>query len=193
MAKRQLPSPEVLRQLLRYEPDTGKLFWKERGPEFFTHNGQERDALWSCRAWNSRFAGKEAFAIVDRQGYRVGRVCSVRLSAHRVIWAMEAGRWAEECIDHINGDKGDNRACNLREAGLSENRWNVGLSAANTSGFKGVSWSAARGKWQASIRKRGSRSHLGYFETPELAAAAYLEASKALHGQYACSGSSGRS
>ena len=59
MATKPLPSQEVLRQLLRYEPETGKLFWRERTPDMFSADG--RDPEWKARNWNSKLAGREAF------------------------------------------------------------------------------------------------------------------------------------
>lgn len=58
---------ETVRQLIRYEPDTGKLFWLERPREFFKTEA-------SCKSWNKRFAGKEALISYDRDGYRVGGI-----------------------------------------------------------------------------------------------------------------------
>lgn len=87
--------------------------------------------------------------------------------------------------DHINGNKLDNRRCNLRICTTEQNQWNVGLKVDNTSGFKGVFWRKDRKKWQAMINKRGRRVHLGYFEAPEQAHAAYCNAAKEARGEFA--------
>ena len=170
MAKRQLPSPEVLRQLLRYEPETGKLFWKERpeiGPQ-----------------WNATFAGKEALISVDKDGYLNGAVLTKRLRAHRVAWAMHYGRWPDREIDHINGAKNDNRIENLREATRSENSMNIGARRNNRSGYKGVVWNKASKKWQAGASINGKNTYLGLFDNIEDAAAAYERAARPSHGQF---------
>ena len=63
MANKPIPSPEALRQLLSYDPKTGKLFWKERGPEWF-RDTEGRTAQHACKNWNARYAGEEAFTSV---------------------------------------------------------------------------------------------------------------------------------
>lgn len=92
---------------------------------------------------------------------------------------MTTGDWPTDQIDHINGDKGDNRIANLREATNAENNRNTGAGQANTSGFKGVCWDKAKGKWRAQIEIDGRGAHLGYFTTPE---AAYVASAAKHHG-----------
>lgn len=88
-------------------------------------------------------------------------------------------------IDHINGDKLDNRKDNLRVTTPSQNAMNRGSQSNNSSGYKGVIYDKARGKWRAEICFRGNRKHLGRFETAELAALAYNEAAIKYHGEFA--------
>lgn len=82
--------------------------------------------------------------------------------AHRVIFQMHHG-WCPEFIDHVNGDKKDNRIENLRPATKSQNQQNHGRTVKNTSGVKGVTWCKARNKWQAQCDKKT----LGRYETIE--------------------------
>lgn len=176
MATKALPSPEVLRQLLRYEPDTGKLFWLPRPVEMFSSPG-------SCLSWNSKHSGREALTAKShnyRHGGILGRLCP----AHRVIWALQTGQWPTDEIDHINGNGMDNSWRNLRRATRSQNEMNKGLRSNNRSGFKGVSWHAARNKWLAQIKAGGKARVLGYFADPSEAAAAYARASAAIHGPF---------
>lgn len=85
-------------------------------------------------------------------------------------------------IDHINGDRADNRIANLRQATTAENSQNErGPRAHATSGFLGVGWHAQQSRWRARITVNGKRRHLGLFDTPEAAYAAYVEAKRALH------------
>lgn len=178
MAKRQLPSPEVLRQLIRYEPETGKLFWKERGPEWFK---SECYPLEVCAGrWNTKHAGRPALDCIS-EGYKVGNMLGRRVLAHRAAWAIYYGKWPADQIDHINGDGTDNRIANLREATNAENQQNLSMRQDNRSGFLGVSWHSAGGKWRASIRSKGQIYHLGLFEHIFDAAAAYRLAKKRLH------------
>jgi hypothetical protein len=97
---KELPSPDLLRKLLRYEPETGKLFWRERDREFFK---SDRD----YKVWNIRFAGKEAFTASDC-GYKTGKVFGKTYRAHRIIWALQTGAWPRDEIDHIDQDKSNN-------------------------------------------------------------------------------------
>lgn len=170
MAKKALPCPTVLRQLLRYEPETGKLFWRERGPEWFAPKGT-MSAEGISSNWNSRHAGREAFTSPTRV-YRSGSVLGASVMAHRVAWAMVHGVWPKLQIDHINGNKWDNRLCNLREVTARENCRNK-PSQKNTGPYGvGVRWVKGREKWQASIKANGRTHFLGHFKDGEDAVAA---------------------
>ena len=182
MASKALPSPEVLRQLLRYEPDTGKLFWLPRPLEAFKDSYHRREVYWA--AWETRFSGQEAFTARGPKGHKVGIVLGAKAIAHRVIWAMQTGAWPDNQIDHINRDPSDNRWSNLRDATNAENCRNRGISSRNTSGFKGVSWHKRTKVWHSNIKKDGRIYFLGQYTTPELAHAAYVKASMQMHGVF---------
>lgn len=100
---------------------------------------------------------------------------------HRFI--MEAP--AKVQVDHINGNRADNRRSNLRFATASQNQWNRGLQKNNKSGFKGVAIHLATGKWQAVIRYKGKAKALGLFDNPEDAHEAYCVEANRLHGEFA--------
>ena len=87
-------------------------------------------------------------------------------------------------VDHIDGDRKNNALSNLRWCTHAENQWNRGKQRNNTSEFKGVSFDKAAGKWKAQIGLDGKNEHLGYFYTPEKAAAAYEKAARELHGEF---------
>jgi hypothetical protein len=161
MAYKDLPSIDWLRQLFRYEPETGKLFWRD--------------------------SGAEAFPRAHPRGYYEGKLPGRRETwkSHRVIWALQTGAWPSQAIDHIDGNPSNNRWDNLREATLSQNQHNQRLSVANTSGIKGVSWHKTYKKWVASIRANGRKVHLGYFREKEVAAEVVRSARAELHGEYA--------
>lgn len=165
MAKRPLPSPELLRQLLRYEPETGKLFWRERPVEMFP-----AERHW--KMWNTRFSGKEAFTASNTKGYLLGHIFGRLLLSHRVIWAMVTGAWPTDKIDHEDHDSSNNRWNNLREASQLENLRNQSLRPSNKSGVTGVHWNKRDKKWEARIRVSGQQIFLGYFDDISLAAAA---------------------
>lgn len=178
MDKRQPPSPEVLRKLLRYDPETGSLFWRERSAGAFQ---SERAA----KSWNTRYANKQAFTALNNYGYFVGNVNYVTCLASRVAWAVTYGEWPNNDTDHINGDRTDNRLCNLRQATRSENHCNKGPQRNNTSGHKGVSWNKRAGRWEAAIGKDGHVKFLGRFEVLADAEAAYRAAATTIHGEFA--------
>src|SRR3546814_3868702 len=79
---------QMARRLLRYEPDTGKLFWRSRSPEFFRAT-KARTSEHACRNWNAHYAGKEAFTCLSPSGYRQGAILNNSLQAHRVIRSEE--------------------------------------------------------------------------------------------------------
>lgn len=186
MASKALPSPEVLRQLLRYEPDTGKLFWLARDASMFEAKGGRYTPERSASIFNTTYAGKEALTPSHNFGYRRGMIFQRKLYAHRVIWAIVTGSWppAGMDVDHINGVPDDNRFKNLRIATRSENQRNRGVQVNNKSNLKGVCRCADREKWTAQIKTHGKSSHLGTFSTPLDAHRAYVSASPVHHGDF---------
>lgn len=178
MAAKPLPSPEVLRQLLRYEPETGKLFWLPRPREMFATS-------LAFTSWNTRYSEKEALTALNDKGYPSGAILAKSVAAHRVIWAIVHGAWPSTGIDHINGDRADNRIGNLRLANKSENAMNAGVRKSSASGFKGVRKVKNYEKWCARIMVGQKRQYLGYFDTPGEAHAAYCAAAERLHGEFA--------
>ena len=161
MAKRDLPTPEELRQLLRYEPETGNLFWLER-PEALFQNGKQT-AKHNCRAWNAKLAGKEAMTTTNK-GYHQGTIFKRMIKAHRAIWAIHYGHWPRGEIDHIDGDTKNNKIDNLREVSRTENMRNVSRRRDNSSGATGVYWDVRGQYWYAQIKVAGKAIHLGQFD-----------------------------
>tara|TARA_Y100000815_G_scaffold272134_1_gene300342 strand:+ start:45 stop:605 length:561 start_codon:yes stop_codon:yes gene_type:complete len=176
MAKRPLPTPEELRQLLRYEPETGKLFWRERPVELFKDDKQ-RKAASRAKAWNTRYAGKEA-GNRAADGYIDVRLLGIGLfQAHRICYAIAHGHWPDIC-DHIDGIRDNNRITNLRSVDSSANSRNCAKNCRNSSGRGGVSWLKASRKWLAFINVNGKRIHLGHHENFEDAVSARAKAEK---------------
>ena len=183
MDKRILPPSDILRKLLRYEPHSGKMFWLHRGVEHFTST-IARSAEHTQKLWNMRYAGAEAFTSLNTTGYLQGSIQSKLYVAHHIAWSIYHGKQAEEEIDHIDGDRANNRILNLRAATRSENQHNKRIYRNNTSQFKGVSWMARERLWRARIGIDGKRKRLGDFPTIEEAAEAYAKASAELHGAF---------
>lgn len=163
MASKALPCPTVLRQLLRYEPETGKLFWRKRSSAWF-EDGQKSSSH-RAAVWNAKYAGKEAFTPVGTHGYKNGSVFNVSILAHRAIWAMVTGAWPARQIDHINGIKTDNALSNLRHVENSENSKNRCVYSLNKTGKMGVH--KIDGKWRAQIGLNYKTVSLGRFDSFE--------------------------
>ena len=163
MTTKELPAVDYLRKRLRYEPETGRLFWL--------------DCAEMPSRWRTQFVGKEALTTVSGNGYLWGSVNNVQLRAHRVIWALFHGEQPSDQIDHINGIRADNRIENLRVVSRQENMRNTALLRNNTSGVCGVSWNKARGKWLAHIKIDGRLKNLGLFDSLDEAKAVRAEAS----------------
>ena len=130
-----------------------------------------------------KLAGKLAGAV-ELHGYRQVLVGRKYFKVHRIIWFMAHGRWPKE-LDHINGDRSDNRLKNLRKVTRFQNVANSKLRSTNRSGVKGAWWDKERGKWMSQIEHRGYTTSLGRFETKEAAHAAYRKAALRLHGEFA--------
>lgn len=132
----------------------------------------------------TQVAGKRAGSL-NSDGYRYIKVKHHRYSEHRLCWLLHYGAWPERCLDHVDMNKTNNRPGNLRLATNSENSRNKARQANNTSGFKGVSFSKAVGKFGARIQCAGKTTHLGYFPTAEEAGKAYAAAVQDVHQDFA--------
>lgn len=149
-----------LRELLHYDPETGVFTWRVR--------------------WGSACPGDIAARIHipgDRKrGYGYIAVDGVRYSANRLAWLYMTGKWPSMMVDHADGDPGNDRFTNLREATATQNLMNMRIRRDNTSGFKGVNFHGEKGRWRAYIQHAGRRQHLGYFDTAQEAHKAYCAA-----------------
>jgi hypothetical protein len=155
--------------LMRYDPETGKLYWLERPRVFFKSDKDHK-------RWNTRYAGNEAFSP-NNNGYLDGMIFRRMYRAHQVAWALHYGEWPKDQIDHINGDRSDNRITNLRVVSRSENCRNTKLRSNSKTGVLGVY--RHKHRWRATIYDGGSR-HIGLFDTFEDAVAARKAAEREL-------------
>ena len=152
---------ELLLSILRYEPDTGKLYWLERPVSLFTDGKQT--ANHSCRAWNGNFAGKEAFTSHNSDEAFIGSIFDRMYIAHRVSWFMEYGKWPLE-VDHSDHCPNNNRFETLREVSHLENQRNRSMNSNNKSGVTGVRREKGRPNWSAIIGVKGKVIRLGKFK-----------------------------
>ena len=158
---------ERLKELLRYDPETGLFYWlQDRGV-------RKTGYVAGCTK-------RTYVAIsVDNKIYR----------GHLLAWFYMTGEWPDPFVDHKDLNKHHNAWDNLREATKSQNMANVGKIKSNKSGLKGVSRYRAGEKygkpWQASIGKDGKSKHLGHFATKEEAHAAYVVAAQNIFGEFA--------
>ncbi len=153
---------EELRSLLSYDPETGA----------FTRLKSSRvDRI-----------GQSAGAR-DTKGHVQIRVLGRLHLAHRLAWMWVHGQWPELQIDHINGNRSDNRVANLRLATSRQNAQNRRRAQADnkTSGLLGVSFDKRVGKYFGQIADGGKKKFLGYHETAAQAHEAYLRAKAVLH------------
>ena len=150
----------LLRERLSYCPSTGIFRWTERAAR--------------------HVPGSQA-GHLHKMGYRWINIFGKKIAAHRLAWLYVHGKWTEHQIDHINGDKDDNRLENLRDVTASANALNIHKAKVNSkTGFRGISIS--RGKYRADICTRPKRHFLGRFDTLEEARAAYDACKRKLMG-----------
>lgn len=156
-------SQSKLKEILHYDEKSGLFRWLEKV------------------SWNT-FSGAIA-GHVDDEGYVRITLLGVKYRAHRLAWLYVNGEWPPCKIDHKNRIRSDNRINNLRLATDMENSQNQGAPHKNnkTSGHLGVSWDKRECKWRAQIRINGKQTSVGYFETEELANAAYMKKKRDAH------------
>lgn len=167
---RKLPERDELLRVLSYDHESGELRWRDRNDPGFN---------------SASLSGKVAGHLA-RDGYVRLYMRGVSYTAHRVIWKMVTGDEPPQYVDHIDGNKSNNKWDNLRLASHAENKQNSTTPKSNRSGVKGVCWIARRRKWQAVVSANGKSEWLGRFNSKDDAAAAVERARDKLHGEFAC-------
>lgn len=159
----------TLKKLVTFDADNGRVYWVARDIEMFAktiHQSRMRNT------WNARYAGKEAFSHLTGAGYLHGSLLGKKILAHRVVFALAKGYWPKSTIDHINGNKTDNRPSNLRDVEHAVNMKNQKKRGTTTTGINGVHFCISRNAYEAHITIKGKKINLGRFNT-------VLEAQKA--------------
>ena len=157
---------------------TGHLVWKVRPIGHF----KTQQAF---SAWNKRYAnttagrvGVHGYVHIHLKIYGVQQM----LKGHHIVWALSTGRWPTTELDHINGNRSDNRIGNLRESSRTQNCQNRSKRANTVCRSKGVTLN--KGKYQSRIQVDGVPKHLGTFQTEREAAEVYMEHSRLLFGEF---------
>ena len=156
MSEKQLPSPELLRQLFHYDPHSGIITWK-------------------VSTSNRVKVGQEAGCITV-QGYRSINVKNRRIPAHRIAYAIFYNEWPDDEVDHINGARHDNSIKNLRCVSSTENRQNTKIYSNNKSGQIGIFWNKKNKNWRARITVNKKVIEIGSFKKIEDAVKARKDA-----------------
>lgn len=149
-----------VRAVFAYDPDNGGLYRRQSGQR----------------------AGRAL-----RNGYRSVCVDGEAWREHRLVWIWAHGVVPGEYdeIDHIDGDRANNRIENLRLVSRAQNQWNARVRKDNTSGLKGVSWNKKANLWAANISINGKVVYLGMFPSAKEAHEAYAARAKEIRGEYA--------
>ena len=164
-ARKPLPSLDFLNELFVLDAKNGVLIRRiTRAP-----NAQKGDVVGSK----------------DSKGYLHVNICGRFYRVHRIVFFMHYGYEPEIHIDHVDGDRLNNRPENLRPATDQQNAGNMGPPRHNTSGYKGVYRHSRGRKWCAQLKRSGDTVYLGWFDTPEEAYAAYTAAARQHFGEHA--------
>lgn len=139
------------------------------------------------RGWVRRIQGKWTKLVQEGSGYLKVTLSknnvSERCRIHRLV-ALAFFELEGLQVDHINGDRADNRVENLRAATRRQNAYNRGADRVSTSRFKGVSWNREKRKWEVKLRIDGRNRTLGRYDTEEDAAVAYDRRACEIHGEF---------
>lgn len=162
--KRPEESHAALLAAFSYDPNEGVFRYAQPGP-------------------HKRVGGNAG--CINRKGYRYVYFAGRSHFAHRLAWFYVYGQWPEGFLDHVNGDRDDNRIANLRIATNSQNMANRKRNANSTTGVKGVQYVKKSRRYMARIQADGVRLELGYFVTIDEAKSAYAAKARELFGDFA--------
>lgn len=154
----------------------------ERLRELFTLDA-ESGVLYRKVRTSNRIRVGDVVGSPTSNGYLAVCVDGKRFLVHRVVFAIHYGRWPLG-VDHVNGNRTDNRPKNLREANHSQNALNAAAHCDSSSGVKGVSWFAQTRKWQAKSSIGGRQKHIGFFDDIKDAESAVKAFREKHHGEF---------
>lgn len=155
---------DYIKNNLLYDPDIGELHW-------------------TCEGGFNRDISKTAGTVLG-DGYKAISTTFGVIKVHRICWYLHYGYWPDNYLDHVDGDKTNNRITNLRLVTNQQNSFNSKPHKDGSSKYKGVTFDKKNGKWFSRICRDGKTKFLGYFTEEKDAAIAYNKAAKELFGEY---------
>jgi|SRR5450631_139685 len=166
---------EYLKECVDYNRDTGIFIWLHR-PECHFKNKR------SFKQRNAARTGKQTGSF-DGKGYYTISIDNKSYLSHRLAWLYEYGKFPENDIDHVDGNRLNNRISNLREATRLQNMQNQRAPRGNnkTTNLLGVSLIPSSGKFRARVTVAGKTLFSGCYKTKEEAAIAYTDAKRRFH------------
>jgi hypothetical protein len=153
----------LVNEYLTYDPDTGKLYQRKKRPRI------QVGSLAGC---------------VRPKGYRYIELEGRKYPAHHIVWLLETGAAPIKSLDHIDGDKDNNKFSNLREVTTKQNSENRGKQRNNKTGYKGVSFNSRLQKYVAQIQHNSQAIYIGLYPTAYEAHLAYENKAKELFTHY---------
>ena len=156
---------DFVRSILNYNQETGAFTWIVQ---------------------RSNVSSGSVAGHVSKSGYTTISICDKTYLAHRLAWMHVNGCFPDCDIDHIDGNRSNNRFSNLRLDPLRQNQQNRKTTQRNNkSGFPGVYWHKSVHKWHARIHVKRKSISAGFFDDPRDAYEAYLSAKRQFHPFYA--------
>ena len=158
-------SKDLLHELFEYKD--GKLYWKKRpSPKSVkVVPGNKAGTLCNNFYWQ---------VSINKEFYY----------SHRIIFAMFHGYFPDS-VDHIDGNRSNNKIENLRQATQTQNNYNSFIRSDNTSGYKNVYWDKRSNKWLVIVKVERKNKHIGYFKDINMANNAAILARKQYYGEFA--------
>lgn len=155
---------DFVKSILHYDLNTGVFTW------LVDYKRRKRGSIASCH---------------EKGRYSRINMCKTYYLCHRLAFLWMTGSFPDDCVDHINHIKDDNRWVNLRSCSGQQNQGNQKIKKGGSSIFKGVSWSSRDKIWRAQIRVDSKNIYLGSFDCEKEAAKVYNAACKNHHGEFA--------
>jgi hypothetical protein len=157
---------ETLKELFTYNPENGELVWNERSVDLANRIGMTEVGR---KSFNGKCAGRPAGSLSNNGYIQLNlqfRGFMLSGLAHRIIWIITKGK-IDHQIDHIDGNRSNNKLDNLRDVPPQDNAFNGKIRENNKSGVTGVSYRKQRKCWRAYYTSDGVQYNLGHYKNIE--------------------------